>query len=400
MSDIKFNKTEFFKSFTDINNMLNINIIKCYKYVFKIKELKNNYGFFIIAFVMILYFITLFIFLFSSYGKYKKEIKNIIWALKFSEIPLKRNQIMKKPMIINKNMKINNNKNHLYCQNKNKININKYNIKIIKNSTKHNLLNNKSSSFRKFGQTKKEKADKINILAKKILNRKEFEINSLNYQEALKIDHRNDCQYYNYLLKYNHPISFSFATYNDYNIKIIKKFLFFFSFSLDFTINALFFTDKTIHKIYQDRGKFNFLYQIPQTLYSTLITKLIDTLIKNLALPQDNIVVLKQEKIKKNLEKKHNKLLRILNIKFFLFFVLSFIILIFFWYYISCFCGVYVNSQTHLIKDSLISLVVSLLIPFGINIILGMFRMMAMGVKKPKRKCLYRFSNFLENYLS
>ena len=388
LSDIKFNKTEFFKSFTDINNMLNINIIKCYKYVFKIKELKNNYGFFIIAFVMILYFITLFIFLFSSYGNYKKEIKNIIWALKFSEIPLKRNQIMKKPMIINKNMKINNNKNHLYYQNKNKININKYNIKIIKNSTKHNLLNNESSSFRKFGQTKKEKADKINILAKKILNRKEFEINSLNYQEALKIDHRNFCQYYNYLLKYNHPISFSFASYNDYNIKVIKKFLFFFSFSLDFTINALFFTDETIHKIYQDRGKFNFLYQIPQTLYSTLITKLIDILIKNLALPQDTIVVLKQEKIKKNLEKKHKKLLRILNIKFFLFFVLSFIILIFFWYYISCFCGVYINSQTHLIKDSLISLVVSLLIPFGINIILGMFRMLAMGVKKPSRKCL------------
>ena len=108
LSDIKFNKTEFFKSFTDINNMLNINIIKCYKYVFKIKELKNNYGFFIIAFVMILYFITLITFLFSSYGNYKKEIKNIIWALKFSEIPLKRNQIMKKPMIINKN----NNKNH------------------------------------------------------------------------------------------------------------------------------------------------------------------------------------------------------------------------------------------------------------------------------------------------
>ena len=92
--------------------------------------------------------------------------------------------------------------------------------------------------------------------------------------------------------------------------------------------------------------------------------------------------------------------MRILNIKFILFFVLSFIILIFFWYYISCFCGVYLNSQTHLIKDSLISLVVSLLIPFGINIILGMFRMMAMGVKKPKRKCLYRFSNFLENCLS
>jgi len=83
-----------------------------------------------------------------------------------------------------------------------------------------------------------------------ILERKEFKLNSLDYEEALKIDHRSYCQYYYHLLKYNHPISFSFASYNDYNIQIIKKFLFFFSFSLDLTINALFFTDETIHKIY------------------------------------------------------------------------------------------------------------------------------------------------------
>ena len=92
----------------------------------------------------------------------------------------------------------------------------------------------------------------------------------------------------------------------------------------------MFFTDETIHKIYEDEGKFNFLYQIPQTLYSTLIAKLFDILIKNLALSQDIIIVLKQEKSKKDLEKKHKKLLLTLNIKFILFFVLAFIVLIFF----------------------------------------------------------------------
>ena len=165
------------------------------------------------------------------------------------------------------------------------------------------------------------------------------------------------------------------------------------------TINALFFTDETIHKIYEDEGKFNFLYQIPQTLYSTLIAKLFDILIKNLALSQDIIIVLKQEKAKKDLEKRHKKLLRTLNIKFILFFVLAFIELIFFWYYITCFCGIYINTQTHLIKDSLISFLTSLLIPFGLNIIPGMFRMPAMSIKKPSRKCLYKFSIFLENWL-
>ena len=63
--------------------------------------------------------------------------------------------------------------------------------------------------------------------------------------------------------------------------------------------NALFFTDKTIHKIYQDKGEFNFLYQLPQILYSTLIGKFIDSLIKNLGLTQDYIIALKHIKIKK-----------------------------------------------------------------------------------------------------
>ena len=40
--DIKFDKKAFFKSFIDINNIFNIKILKCYKIVFKIKELKKK----------------------------------------------------------------------------------------------------------------------------------------------------------------------------------------------------------------------------------------------------------------------------------------------------------------------------------------------------------------------
>ena len=58
--DIKFNKNDFFKSFTDINNILNLSVMKCYKIVLKIRSLKNNCGFFIIAFIFVFYFVTLF----------------------------------------------------------------------------------------------------------------------------------------------------------------------------------------------------------------------------------------------------------------------------------------------------------------------------------------------------
>ena len=132
-----------------------------------------------------------------------------------------------------------------------------------------------------------------NNYIKVLIEQKDFELNSLEYEEAIKLDHRNYFDYYISLIKNNHPIMCYFSPFNDYNSRIIKIFLFFFSFSLDFTINAFFFSDDNMHKIYEDKGKFNFVYQIPQILYSTLIGRFIDSLIKNLALSQDKIVDLK-----------------------------------------------------------------------------------------------------------
>ena len=192
---------------------------------------------------------------------------------------------------------------------------------------------------------------------------------------------------------------FSFGTYNDYNSRIIRIFLFFFSFSSDLTINALFFNDDTMHKIYQDKGKYDLLLQIPQILYSTLISRFIDTLIKNFALFQENIVVFKKEKEKNNLKYKYSKILKLIRNKILLFFVLAFIILSFCWYYIICFCGIYANTQIHLIKDSIISLITSLIYPLFIYLIPGIFRISALSLEKSSGKYLYNFSSFIGNYI-
>ena len=42
--------------------------------------------------------------------------------------------------------------------------------------------------------------------------------------------------------------------------EFIKVCLFFFSFGLYFTVNTLFYTDSTMHKIYEDNGSFDFIY--------------------------------------------------------------------------------------------------------------------------------------------
>ena len=110
------------------------------------------------------------------------------------------------------------------------------------------------------------------------------EMNDLSYKLALKYDKRNFCEFYLSLLKTKHILIFSFYNSNDYNSKIVKIDLFFICFILFYTVNALFFNDNTMHKIYEDQGSFNIIYQLPQIIYSSLISGVLNILLNFLAL--------------------------------------------------------------------------------------------------------------------
>ena len=85
-----------------------------------------------------------------------------------------------------------------------------------------------------------------------------------------------------------------------------------------------------------------------------------------------------------------------IKIKFILYFIISFIFLLFFWYYISIFGAIYMNTQYHLLKDTLMSFGLSLIYPFIINLLPGLFRIPALSEPKKKRKLLYKLSKILQ----
>ena len=84
-----------------------------------------------------------------------------------------------------------------------------------------------------------------------------------------------------------------------------------------------------------------------------------------------------------------------LNIKFVLYFIISFICILFFWYYLSMFDALYKNTQFHLLKDTLISFSLSQIYPFAIYLIPGIFRLPTLSDSKNKRESLYKFSKIL-----
>ena len=151
-----------------------------------------------------------------------------------------------------------------------------------------------------------------------------------------------------------------------------------------------------MHKIYESKGQFDLISQLPIIVYSYIITMVLNAPLNYLALSNDSILNFKQIKSKNNIIKRAKSMKRILAIKFFFYFLVSFLFLIFFWYYVSMFCVIYKNTQIHLLKDTLMSLGLSLLAPFIIYLIPGFFRIPSLNGSK--KKCLYSFSKILQSF--
>ena len=224
-----------------------------------------------------------------------------------------------------------------------------------------------------------EKSEKLN----------DFELSELNYEDALKKDKRTFIQLYISLIKRKHLFIFSFILQNDFNSLILKIFLFFFTFTIYLIINALFYSDSTMHKIYVDQGKFDFTYQLPQMIYSLLISTILKLLLNFLGLYEEEIVELKKNK--KNKEKIFLKIKK----KIIIFFIITYILLFLFWIYLGCFCYVYKNTQIHLLKDVISSFSISLITPFFVVLLPCFMRIYALKDKNGKRSVLYKISNIL-----
>ena len=256
------------------------------------------------------------------------------------------------------------------------------------NNINNNILKTQSNENSK-KIIRKNNKQQIIKKSKAIMEYDDEEKNSLSYKLALKFDKRSYCEYYISLLKTKHVFIFAFFHSKDYNVRIIKIDLFFLNFSIYFTVNALFFNDNTMHKIYEDKGSFNFIYQLPQIAYSSLISSVLNVLLKLLALSEPNIINLKKNKEKNNLNVRVKELNDKLNMKFISYFIISSIFLLFFWYYLSMFGAIYRHTQYHLIKDTLISFGLSLFYPFLIYLVPGFFRIPALSNPNNKREYLY-----------
>ena len=398
ISEIKVNKNKFFTNFKDIRNIGNFKMLSCYKLFLNKNNILKNSANYMLVILFILSIYSIFIFYCYDY----KIIKKYFNDKKYNNKIVTKNIMTtnsKKPIItrILKNIKKNETKRNKDKINKNK---NKRNVNFMKKKIDLNLkikTKNMNRNKKNLKTNSKNNYSINQMLIDKNLNKKEeyetyndYELYQLEYDIALTKDKRSFIQLYISLLKMKHILFFTFFQLKDYNSYMIKIYIFFFTFAMNYVVSAMFYSDSTMHKIYIEDGSFDITYQLPQMLYSFIISSFLRSISNLLGLYERDIAEFKK-KTKRN--KYNNDILFKIKFKITLFFIIYYILLFFFWIYLGCFCAVYKNTQIHLLLDVSSSFALSLVTPFIIILLPCLIRILSLKNKKGKNKLLKSLLN-------
>ena len=413
----------------------NYKTLKCYKLVFNSEFLKKNIGSFVVISFFVLYLCSFIIYTIKGIKSLQEEAIMTL-ANKFTDVNIK---ILEKSLLdgkmkdsLKENKKIvepppkklknkisdsnliqegkNNEKkkknkkrkrrkarrarksSRSYRERKrsrNEINISVANSKISEFGTKKNM--NEETEKNKITIFKSSTSmNKFNdIPNKQESNLDDLDLNNLKYEKAVDLDKRTLFQIYWSRLKSKHMIIYTFFSWHNHNLIYIKVARFIFLICTSMAMNVIFFSDSSMHKLYVDYGVYNFLQQIPQIIYSSLVSLVIEILIGFLSFTDNNIYQIRQ--IEEFEPEKIKKIFKKMKIKLIMFFVVTFLFFAFYWYLISSFCAVYTNTQVTYIKDSVSSFCLGLVYPFIIQFCFALLRIFALRDKNSCSSFLYKF---------
>ena len=421
----KLNSKTVLQSFYYVLKYSNYKILKCYKLVFVSTVLSKNKGSIFIFILFILYCICLLVYMKKGIKPLKLGIEDFLKEFIDDDGKIniyKSTLFFPPPKNLRSSLKGKERKEGKEPKQKDSTKTLKqfHNERVAKFDDKEpQRLNSKSQFFkekkkeRKYSSSKdiihsqknstKERKSKFRIretnseikLEEKQdqKNFDDFELNELEYPDAVKYDKRNWLKTYWGLLKREHRIIFTFFIFNDYNMFVVKMSKFIFLLATDMAMNFFFFSDSTMHKIFLDYGKYNFVQQIPQILYSTVVSQIIEVFLCFLSLTDTHIYEIKQLELNERNKKVIMDIFKCIEIKLFFYFLFAFICFLGYWYIVACFCAVYTNTQIIFIKDSLMSSLMSFLYPFILYTIPSAFRKCSIRCKN--NKCLYKFSEII-----
>jgi hypothetical protein len=216
------------------------------------------------------------------------------------------------------------------------------------NNEKSKEIKIKKSNGRKSVKSKKEskKIEIKDIQEEEIEALSNFELNELEYEDALELDNRNFLKIYWYLVKREQIVLFTFINWNDFNLFSIKLSKLFLALCSDMAFNVFFFSDESMHKTYETGGKHDWLGHLAQIAIAMVVSQILQVFVNFLTMTDIHYYELKGLKRDNKINgKKALSVIRCIKIKIIAYIISTFLMFLFFWYASSAFCAVYPNTQ-------------------------------------------------------
>ena len=179
--------------------------------------------------------------------------------------------------------------------------------------------------------------------------------------------------------------------------KTIKVIFFIVMIDLYMVVNALFYNEEYIRDLYYLDKEESFFSFVPRSLnriiYTTIASSVLDFII-SLLFPTENKIKKIIKRKRNNINEMRNKvIMSIKNIidNYWIFILISYLITIFCWYYISCFNNAYPYLKIEWIKSSIFILTVLQIISILGCFLFAFLRYISIKFKSEK---IYRISNY------
>ena len=406
----------------EIISLSNLEILKCYKDIFVYKYFKKNTGEFIILGIIILQTFSVIIFIFVSMNNMRKYTFGLIeiylkyinpqYSMKYSEYI---------PVVINGNPPIKNKKQAVRTRNK-FLTVKKIDAKHMKNEKENEDNESKYASiysrlpFAKSKeknvigtiriQTNKGKAtmrnsNNYNKITKYMKEYLSTSGDDMDYDDAIKRDKRKFFNFFWERVKVNTWVVNIIFSEEKLKPRSVRFLLFLLNVDLYFVINGMYFNEEYISEVYHNNEEekfFDFIYRTNYNLfYASMTGALIQYLINCFFVEEKKFKGLfrrEKDKDELHLRSEFSNILSLIKSRYLSFFITSYIITIFSWYYVTCFNNVYPNMKLEWIKSSIFIIIIMIFVYIGLALLETISRFLSFKCKSEK---LFKFSKIFAN---
>jgi hypothetical protein len=196
----------------------------------------------------------------------------------------------------------------------------------------------------------------------------------LDYDEVIEEDKRSFCEYLGEKIINNQLIINILFTYEEIRPRSIKITILVLTIDLFLLINGLFYSDSYISEIFNSNEKETFFSFVPRSidrfLYTTIVGSIIGYILQFSFVEEVKIkkILLKKRENVLTLRYEMSEILKEILKKIKIFIIFNYFIVIFSWYYLSCFNNVYPNTKREWIISSLFIIIIQEILPIILKI--------------------------------